>query len=56
MKEMYIKLEWNSCPDSWERRGGGVDLGKNPFHGGGMDIVWNTQYINMVIVWNQNVA
>ena len=36
--------------------GGGVDLGKNPFHGGGMDIVWNTQYINMVIVWNQNVA
>ena len=35
---------------------GGGDLVKNPFHGGGMDIVWNTQYINMVIVWNQNVA
>ena len=48
MKEMYIKLEWNSCPDSWERRGGGWILGKIP----SMGEEWILFGIHSTLTWS----
>jgi len=40
LKEIYsIKLNLE-FPEGWEEG----DIGKNPYHGGGMDIFWNLTY------------
>ena len=42
-----LKLNWNV-----QTVGGGGCLGKNPFHGGGMDIFRSTQYID-ILAWSK---